>query len=64
MTEQSYAFWKKTEPKGSVFIEDVFKDIEKEELTRARVVLQKILSNLTEIENRKNCKHNRYLCYA
>ncbi len=50
MTEQSYAFWKKTEPKGNVFIENMFKEIEKDDLIRAKRVLGKMLSNLTEME--------------
>jgi MarR family transcriptional regulator for hemolysin len=51
MTEQSHEFWKKTQPKGNIFIESVFKDIEKEELKKTADVLQKILFNLTKIEN-------------
>lgn len=51
MTEESYVFWKETVPKGELFIENVFKDIEEQDLIVARTVLQKILSNLTEMND-------------
>jgi len=53
MTEESYEFWEKTQPKGVAFIESVFENIEKEDLAKARAVLQKTLSNLKEIENKR-----------
>lgn len=52
MTEQSYKFWEKTQPRAVEFTENVFKDIEKEDLARASVVLEKMLLNLTEMKNR------------
>lgn len=51
MTDDSYVFWKKTEPKGNVFVENMFKDIEEKDLIIARTVLKKMLSNLTEMDN-------------
>jgi len=50
LTDESYAFWAKTEGKGVAFIEAVFKDIEKDELSKVRAVLVKMLSNLTKME--------------
>ncbi len=50
MTEQSFAFWEKTQPKGNIFIKNVFKDIDMEDLAIAKEVLQKMVSNLTEME--------------
>lgn len=50
MTEESYGFWDKTQPKSVEFTEAVFKNIEIEDLAKARWVLHKILSNLTEME--------------
>jgi len=52
MTAQSLEFWEKTQPKGGAFIEAVFENVEKEDLAKARAVLQKTLSNLKDIENR------------
>lgn len=51
MTEQSYEFLEKTQPRGTVFIEEVFNGIEKEDLSSTRVVLEKILLNLGGLEN-------------
>lgn len=51
MTDQSYAFLQATQPSGEVFMEDLFKDIEKEDLAKAKAVLEKILFNLTEMKN-------------
>jgi DNA-binding MarR family transcriptional regulator len=51
MTEESNVFWKKIEPKGDVFVENMFKDIEEQDLITSRSVLQKILSNITEMDN-------------
>lgn len=51
LTEQSRGFWKKTDVKGMAFRENLFKDIDKKEIAAARALLEKMLSNLTEIEN-------------
>lgn len=53
LTDESYAFWAKTEGKGLAFMQAVFKNIEKDELSKARAVIQKMLSNLIDIENGK-----------
>lgn len=50
LTEQSHDFWKKTEPKGKIFREKMFKDIDRKEIARTRRLLEKMLSNLNELE--------------
>lgn len=52
MTEQSYEFWEKTQPRGFEFTENVFDGIENEDLTIAKFVLQKMMSNLSQMENK------------
>lgn len=51
MTEQSYNFWEQTEAKGSIFRHKMFKEIDMNDLQRIRHLLEKMLSNLDEIEN-------------
>ncbi len=51
LTEQSYDFWEKTDPKGTGFREKMFKEINKKDIARTRVLLEKMLLNLSEIEN-------------
>jgi len=51
MTEKSYDFWKQTDNKGSLFREKVFKDIDVHDIARTRHLLEKLISNLAEIEN-------------
>jgi len=51
MTEQSYDFWKQTEPKGAIFRERMFKEMDSNDIARTRRLLEKLLSNLAEIEN-------------
>ena len=51
MTEQSYDFWKQTDPKGSMFREKMFKEMDENDIARTRHLLEKLLSNLAEIEN-------------
>jgi len=51
LTERSYDFWKKTDPKGSVFRESMFKEMNKKDIATTRALLGKMLLNLTEIEN-------------
>ncbi|MBN1536867.1 MAG: hypothetical protein JW908_09060 [Anaerolineales bacterium] len=51
LTEQSYDFWKKTDPKGTIFREKMFKEMNKKSLSTTRALLEKMLLNLTEIEN-------------
>ncbi len=54
MTEQSGDFWKQTDFKGAIFREKMFKEIEANNITITRHLLEKMLSNLTEIENTDN----------
>jgi DNA-binding MarR family transcriptional regulator len=51
MTEQSYDFWKQTDPKGAIFRERLFKEMDTKDISRTRHSLEKMLSNLAEIEN-------------
>ncbi len=51
LTEQSYDFWKKTEPKGNVFRVNMFKEMDKESISTTRALLERMLMNLTEIES-------------
>jgi DNA-binding MarR family transcriptional regulator len=48
---RSYDFWKETDPKGSVFRENMFKVMDKKDIATTRVLLEIMLLNLTEIEN-------------
>lgn len=50
MTNESQAFWKKTQPKGTIFTEALFEGIKKEDLQVARQVMQKIIDNLELME--------------
>jgi len=51
MTEQSSEFWKRTDPKGAIFREKMFKELEANDIARTRHLLEKLLSNLAEIED-------------
>lgn len=51
MTKQSYDFWKRTDPKGAIFRERLFKEMDTKDISRTRNSLEKMLSNLNEIEN-------------
>jgi DNA-binding MarR family transcriptional regulator len=53
-TEQSGDFWKQTDYKGAIFREKMFKEIDAHDITITRHLLEKMLSNLTEIENADN----------
>jgi len=50
LTEQSYGFWGKTDPKGTVFREKMFKEMNKKDIATTRALLEKLLLNLSEIE--------------
>ena len=50
MTNESQEFWKKTQPKGTIFTEALFEGIKKEDLQLARQVMQKIMNNLEHME--------------
>ena len=51
MAEQSSEFWKRTDPKGAIFREKMFKEMDANDIARTRHLLEKLLSNLAEIEN-------------
>jgi DNA-binding MarR family transcriptional regulator len=51
LTDQSKDFWKRTDPKGAIFRERMFKDMDANDVARTRHLLEKLLSNLAEIEN-------------
>ncbi|HRS22123.1 MAG TPA: MarR family transcriptional regulator [Clostridia bacterium] len=51
MTEKSYDFWKQTDQKGSVFRRKMFKGLDTDDIAGTRHMLEKLLSNLAEIEN-------------
>jgi len=51
MTEQSYDFWKRTDPKGTIFRERMFKEMDPNDIATTRHSLEKLLSNFAEIEN-------------
>ena len=51
LTEQSYTFWEKIHPSGTIFIQNMFKHIRSKDLERSRELLQKLLKNLVEMEN-------------
>ncbi len=51
MTEQSYDFWKQTDPKGAIFRNKMFKKMDTKDISRIRHLLEKILLNLVETEN-------------
>ncbi len=51
MTKQSYDFWKQTDSKGLIFREKMFKEMDANDIARTRNLLEKMLSNLAEIEN-------------
>ena len=51
LTEQSSDFWGKTDLKGTIFRENMFKEMDKKNIAMIRGLLEKVLSNLAEIEN-------------
>lgn len=44
LTDQSYKFWQITQSKAAIFTQALFKGIEKDDMSKARAVLQKMLS--------------------
>ena len=50
LTDQSRDFWKRMDPKGDEFRKKMFKDMDMQDIARARQLLEKMLMNLTEIE--------------
>lgn len=53
MTEESLEFWAKTQPKGTAFVQDVFRNISADELQEVRNVMRKIMGNLVKMEKDK-----------
>lgn len=51
MTEQSDAFWKQVNQKGLVFRENMFMEMEADAISGTRELLEKMVSNLDEIEH-------------
>ncbi len=51
MTDNSHDFWKQTDPKGLIFREKMFKEIDEKDIAGARHFLEKMLANLIEIED-------------
>lgn len=50
LTDESYKFAEITQSKAAAFTQALFKGIEKDEMAKARVVLQKMMSNLKEMD--------------
>ncbi len=51
ITDKSNEFWSSTRPKGNQFIKNVFENISSDELYTVRVVMQKLLDNLTYLDD-------------
>jgi len=54
LTENSYNFWEKVRKEGTTFTQALFKNIDKDELAVARIVMQKMQSNINEMDNKSN----------
>jgi MarR family transcriptional regulator, transcriptional regulator for hemolysin len=52
LTESSYDFWQNVREEGTTFTQALFKNIDKHELEVARIVMQKMQSNINEMENK------------
>lgn len=50
LTDQSYEFSQLTQSKATIFTQALFKGIDKDDLSKARALLQKMFSNLTEMD--------------
>jgi len=50
VTEESYKFGEMTQSKAKAFTEALFKGIDEDEMAKARAVLQKMMTNLKEME--------------
>lgn len=50
LTDQIHEFAQLTQSKATIFTQALFKGIETEDMSKARAVLQKMLSNLTEMD--------------
>lgn len=54
LSEHSFDFWKKLREEGSVFREALFQGIHEDEMVVARSVMEKILSNIVEIDKKND----------
>lgn len=54
LTEQSYMFSQMTQSKAANFTQALFNGIEDTDMAKAKIVLQKMMSNLTEMESENN----------
>lgn len=54
LTENSYNFWEKVRKEGITFTQSLFKNIDKDELEVARIVMQKMQSNINEMDNKSD----------
>lgn len=54
MTKESEEFWKQTDPKGNRFTAALFDRISNEDMKTAAFVLQRIMENLSMMENESN----------
>ena len=50
LTDEIYEFSQLTQSKATIFTQALFKGIEKDDMSKARAVLQTMLSNLTEMD--------------
>ena len=50
LTEESFRFWKTTQTKASIFTKALFEGIDEEEMSKAKAVLQKMMSNLSQMD--------------
>ena len=50
LTSQSYKFWETTQLKAAAFTEALFKGIDEDEMSKARVMLQKMMVNLSKMD--------------
>ena len=58
LSESSYDFWIKLRGEGTVFTKALFKDIKKDELQVARRVMQKMQSNINEMDDKSDGVEN------
>ena len=52
LTEASYDFWKMIKVEGAVFTETLFKNIEEDEIAVVRRVIEKMLLNINEMDQK------------
>ena len=52
LTESSYDFWQNVREEGTAFTQALFKNIDKNELEVARIVMQKMQSNINEMDDK------------